>query len=179
MFRVNVFISYSREDIMMADGLVRALKEVGINVFSFLHTPPFPGSDFPHEVARHIAQAHFVALLWSGHSAQSDWVHKEIAFSQQQNKRIIPIWLDPSTPLPPSLSNTQAVLAYKDQAAWVLQVRNAILGILQYLQRMRQQRQQIEQLQNQKKRNEELKNLAGGVITLGLLGALISALDDS
>ena len=177
MLEVNVFISYSAEDEGYARGLKRALEEAGIMVFSFLHTPLIPGSNFPSEVARHIYYAHFVALIWGTNSALSPWIHQEIAFSQQNNKIIIPILLNEQIVLPSSLADTQAILAYNDPAGWILQVRDAIFLTIQNFQ-AQQQMQQMEELQKKKKNKEMWKNVAGGLVVAGILGALFASDED-
>ena len=157
MDSINVFISYPREDERSASALARALASSGMRFFSFRHTPTLPGADFTRDIEVHIRQAHIVALLWGQDANVSEWTRREIELAQRYRRPIIPVLLDEFTPLPESLSHTQAILAYDDPAGWILQFRDFAFYTFQQIK---------------EKKNRRLKTLAGGILTAGVMGAL-------
>lgn len=128
---MNVFISHAEEDTAQASALWRTLNEAGISPFSYKFNPPRPGTDFTQQIAAAIQRAHFIALLWGIDAATSQWVHREIAYASQCSKPIIPVVLSESLELPPTLSRTQAILAFKDPAGWTMQFRYCLQAPIQ------------------------------------------------
>jgi len=71
----QVFIAYAHEDDKLA-GLVAALLEgLGYTVWWDLEIPP--GSRFDRVIQEAVAAASCIVVLWSKHSADSDWVLEE------------------------------------------------------------------------------------------------------
>lgn len=105
---LKVFISYSHVDSLVADSIENALRQRKLEVFRD-KTNLRAGHRWPKEIEKHLEACNTLVLLWSMHSAGSDWVDKERTYSMLEKKRIIIIQLD-KTPIPPLLSNVHAML---------------------------------------------------------------------
>jgi hypothetical protein len=125
MAPINVFISHCEEDTAQACALIRAVGEVGGRCFSYVFNPAFPGTDWGQWLASAIQHAHIIALLWSEDAAQSEWIDREIAQALASGKPVIPVLLE-DIACPRRLPRTQAILAYKDPAGWVMQFRSMV-----------------------------------------------------
>lgn len=75
MQNIDVFISYKREERILADQVSRALKEAGYVAVTDLNIQK--ATDFGEAIDRMIRAAKVVVVLWTKSSAASDWVRKE------------------------------------------------------------------------------------------------------
>ncbi len=71
----DIFISYAREDVAVADALARVLEQHGWSVWwdRRVHV----GQSFDREIEQAIDDARCVVVLWSRHSVSSAWVRNE------------------------------------------------------------------------------------------------------
>jgi len=91
----DVFISYAREDQAVAAKLRALLELEGWEVWwdQQIHA----GARWSNEIDRAIRAAKAVVVLWTAHSAGSDWVSREAAIAREQGK-LIPVQLDAGLP---------------------------------------------------------------------------------
>lgn len=85
----DVFISYSRKNMDLADMVESSFKSRGLRCFLDRETIEI-GEDFATKIAKSIYQSEVVLLLWTPESNQSDNVAKEIALADAYSKTIIP-----------------------------------------------------------------------------------------
>ena len=84
----EVFISYSRKDIDIANRLCVALEKAG---FRFWIDRNIHGSaNFLSEITQCIRNCKVVIFIASAHSSASPWTQKEVLFALKHNKEIIP-----------------------------------------------------------------------------------------
>ena len=84
----EVFISYSRKDIDIANRLCDALEKAG---FRFWIDRNIHGSaNFLSEITQCIRNCKVVIFIASAHSSVSPWTQKEVLFALKHNKEIIP-----------------------------------------------------------------------------------------
>jgi hypothetical protein len=95
-------------------------------VYSFVHTPPKAGSNFPSDVAANLDKSHVVVVFWGKESANSAWVDAEIKYAVAKEKLIIPVLIDDGVQLPPSLRYTQAICAFDDPHGWLINLHEQI-----------------------------------------------------
>jgi hypothetical protein len=72
---VDIFLSYAREDISIAQRLARALEDEGWSVWWDRHIPA--GKTFDEVIQEKVAAARCVVVLWSKKSIESKWVKIE------------------------------------------------------------------------------------------------------
>ena len=88
MAQYDVFISYSRKDMAVANRLCEALDKLGVSycIDRNLHG----AANFLSEITRYIRNCKVVVFIASPNSAQSEWAQKEILFALKHKKEIIP-----------------------------------------------------------------------------------------
>lgn len=84
----DVFISYSRKDIAVAETLCRALDEAGVKYW--IDRNMHGSVNFLSEITRYIRNAKAVLFIASDNSAKSEWTQKEILYALKHKKTIIP-----------------------------------------------------------------------------------------
>ncbi len=84
----DVFISYSRKDMAVANRLCQALERAGISYW--IDRNIHGSANFLAEITRYIRDCKVVVFVASSHSAASAWTQREILFSLKRNKHIIP-----------------------------------------------------------------------------------------
>lgn len=93
----NIFISYSRKDIDLAQKIVSALAENNLDTWVDWRSIP-KGEDWKNEIYRGIEAAETFIFLMSPDSAQSEICNEEIAHAMENNKRIVPIVIRDTNP---------------------------------------------------------------------------------
>ena len=93
----NVFFSYSTQDARFAEKLERRLQAVGFNVFRDVHDVVAGRLD--KQLKESIDKTDTLLLIFSEHSAGSDWVEWEVQIARDREKRdsidlLCPISLD-------------------------------------------------------------------------------------
>ena len=107
----HFFMSYSRDDADLQRRIVAELRGHGINVWVDFENL-IPGSPaWEREIERSIRSAAGVIVLLSPSSNNSEWVRREISFTEQNGKRLFPILGsgDEDDSIPLRLSNHQYV----------------------------------------------------------------------
>jgi O-acetyl-ADP-ribose deacetylase (regulator of RNase III) len=91
----EVFVSYSRKDSAVAQGLCKVLDSIGVPYW--IDTKSISaGEDYKRKIVRAIRQATFFIFLSSVNSNVSPNVLKEMQLAVKEQKRIVPIKLDNS-----------------------------------------------------------------------------------
>ena len=88
MAQYDVFISYSREDMAVANRLCEALDKLGVSYW--IDRNIHGSANFLSEITRYIRNCKVVVFIASPNSAQSEWTQKEILFALKHKKEIIP-----------------------------------------------------------------------------------------
>jgi hypothetical protein len=114
--QLSIFVSYARKD---ADQVARLLKLLNASISQVWidKSGLKPGDQFPGAILDAIESSKWLMLVWSRNSRDSAWVEKEWSHALSLEKQIIPIRLD-STPLPATLSNTQAFTSLEDESLY-------------------------------------------------------------
>ena len=96
--KYDVFISYSRKDMSIADAICKALKNVGITYFIDKQGIG-GGTEFPLVLADAICESEIFLFLASENSYTSKYTNSEItfAFNEKPHERILPYIIDKST----------------------------------------------------------------------------------
>jgi hypothetical protein len=105
----TLFISYARENSEFADELVTLLSKQGHDV-RMDRASLVAGDNWQKWLTDTITRVDAVVLIWSKHSAKSEWVNREISFSASHEKRILPVRID-DTPIKQNIliSELQAI----------------------------------------------------------------------
>jgi len=97
--RIEVFISYAREDIDQAQQIVTALEQEGLIVW-WDEKLMLSSGNFPHVIDEAIKTAQCVIVLWSEHCKESKWVPAEAHMADELHKLINVRLGDAQPPLP-------------------------------------------------------------------------------
>jgi WD40 repeat protein len=110
--QVNIFISYSRQDVASADALVAALETQDFAVTIDRRNLPY-GEEWQKEIANLIRGSDTVVWLVSAASAASKWCNWELGELGRLNKRLIPIKIREIAPdsLPEAIGKIQLLPA--------------------------------------------------------------------
>ena len=91
----HVFISYARKDQAAAGYIASQLRERGAQVF--IDTDELKGGDnFIERLGAEIAACNCLIFIISPRSVQSDWVKSEVNWARKNDKKIIPVLLEPA-----------------------------------------------------------------------------------
>lgn len=90
---LKIFVSYSHEDAKFAKELVKRLKEKGYEVW-LDGICIAPGKNYIKEISRGIKDTDVVIPCLSPNSFGSEWVEREIFFSVENKKGIIPVFIE-------------------------------------------------------------------------------------
>jgi TolB-like protein/tetratricopeptide (TPR) repeat protein len=91
----DVFISYVREDLHVAQKIAHGLDSAGISVWWDRHIRG--GAEFGTEIEAQLTTAKAVIVIWSARSVESAWVRDEASYARDQ-KRLVPLRVDASQP---------------------------------------------------------------------------------
>jgi formylglycine-generating enzyme required for sulfatase activity len=106
----DIFLSYKKEDLDIANRLVAALRTEGLSVWWDDGLTPKEAWDTTIE--RELSAASTVVVLWSPRSVSSEWVRREAHFAQDRGK-LVPVIVEPSS-IPIAFTLNQNV----DLAGW-------------------------------------------------------------
>ena len=84
----DVFISYSRKDIVQAESLCKALTAAGVDYW--IDRNIHGSANFLTEITHYISSCKVVLFIASANSAESEWTQKEVLFALKQHKEILP-----------------------------------------------------------------------------------------
>ena len=105
------FVSYSRADTVQQQKIVAELRGRGVNVWVDTENL-VPGSPaWEREIERSIRGAIGIIVLLSPDSSDSQWVRREISFTEEHDKPIFPVHIrgDENESIPLRLSSHQRV----------------------------------------------------------------------
>jgi len=105
------FISYSRADTALQQKIVAGLRERGVNVWVDIENL-VPGSPaWEREIEKSIRGASGIIVLLSPDANNSQWVRREISFTEEHDKPIFPVHIrgDENDSIPLRLSSHQRV----------------------------------------------------------------------
>lgn len=91
----RLFLSYARDNVAIAERLVRSLSSVGHDVWYDKRLTP--GSAFNDEIEQAIAQCDHVLVLWTDQSVASSWVRDEATVGREAGK-LVPLRLGGTSP---------------------------------------------------------------------------------
>ncbi|MDR4515613.1 toll/interleukin-1 receptor domain-containing protein, partial [Nitrosomonas sp.] len=124
----DIFICYSRQDLSIADKLVRHLQESGWTVFIDRQT--HVGQRWHQEIEQELHAAKAVVVLWSASSRESDFVLEEAEYGKQKHL-LFPVYIESVDP-PYGFSRIQTA----DLTGWINGADNS--GLLQLTKALRQ-----------------------------------------
>ncbi len=109
---MRVFLSYSRRDTVLADGMVADLEAQGIEVDIDRRDLPY-GEAWQAELAGFIHRADTIVWLASEASVASSWCKWELGEAQRLSKRLLPVRIAPLAPeaLPEALGRIHVLPA--------------------------------------------------------------------
>lgn len=123
----KLFISYAHKDISQTEALCKALEAAGYAIWRD-QTSLQGGDPFLTKIPEAIKSADAFILLWSTHSADSDWVRDELLIAKNEHKPIIPVSLDGTLP------NNHLILVGKQIIPFDSRnIRNTVKAITQAL----------------------------------------------
>jgi formylglycine-generating enzyme required for sulfatase activity len=82
----DIFISYKKEDIQIAERVVAALRAEGMSVW--WDDGITPKEDWDTTIEAEISAAATVVVLWTPRSVQSEWVRREAHYGQDRGKLV-------------------------------------------------------------------------------------------
>jgi hypothetical protein len=91
----DIFISYARENISVAENLAKEFEAQGWSVWWDRTIPP--GKTWRNIIGEALRNAKCIVVLWSKNSVQSQWVITEADYGINQNK-LIPIFIEQVDP---------------------------------------------------------------------------------
>jgi formylglycine-generating enzyme required for sulfatase activity len=131
----DVFVSYRKEDLPIADRIVEALRGHGLSVWWDESLTPRAAWDT--ELERQIAAAAAVVVLWTPRSVESEWVRIEAHYGQDHGK-LVPVMMEPCRiPLAFKLRQTVNLCDWRQETdhrqwrgllAWIADLRGATQG---------------------------------------------------
>ncbi len=86
--KCDVFISYSRADVVQAESLCKALELAGVDYWIDRNIQG--SANFLTEITRYISSCKVVLFIASSNSAKSKWTQREILFALKHHKEILP-----------------------------------------------------------------------------------------
>lgn len=86
--KCDVFISYSRSDIKVAESLCSALAAAGVDFW--IDRNIHGSANFLTEITGYISSCKVVLFIASAASAKSEWTQREILFALKHHKKILP-----------------------------------------------------------------------------------------
>ena len=89
----DIFLSYKKEDIDIANRIVAALRTEGMSVWWDDGLTPREAWDTTIE--RELSTASTIVVLWSPRSVSSEWVRREAHFGQDRGK-LVPVIVEPA-----------------------------------------------------------------------------------
>ena len=88
----DIYISYAKEDRVLAEKLAADLEAAGYTVW-WDHRDLAPGVDWQREIRHQLSAATAVVALWSQASVKSDWV-RTVASMALADGKLIPVKTD-------------------------------------------------------------------------------------
>jgi hypothetical protein len=108
----KVFISYSCADRIATQALATSLRKHHVRTFLYCDDREGfePGQMLPEVILQELGWCDVCLVVWSGLTAVSDWVSREIQIALDFDKAILSYQLD-KTPLPPEIASLPSIIA--------------------------------------------------------------------
>jgi len=124
----HIFISYSRKDADLAKDLFSELARRKHD--PFLDTINLTGGDdWRNTLRKEISCSDLMVVIVTPHSNESDYVYEEIYEAERHFKRIVPLQLEETTPLPIHLRGRWNAIKASNISEAVLKIENAIRNL--------------------------------------------------
>lgn len=107
---LNVFVSYSTEDLPGIRDLLQRAAVPGVDFF-IAQDKVVPGTKLDVAIEREIKSCDLFVVMWSKSAAESAWVRFEVGIAVAAERKIVPILLDAKTEIPPYLANIKYIAA--------------------------------------------------------------------
>jgi hypothetical protein len=107
----RVFLSYSTKDLALAQQVEATMKAAGAEVF-LADQSVQPGEVLKSKIAAAIHACDLFLVIWSKHSAESEWVRHEMGQAAALKKRVVPFLLDKQVAVPGFFSDVKYIPAY-------------------------------------------------------------------
>ncbi len=121
---MQVFISHSRKDKLLARRLAQCLSEAGLNVWS-AEDHIFPGDNWAKKVGQALEESELMVVLVTPHAFESEWLTEEIQYALTEHRykgRLIPVFLgaesESISDMPWILRKLDAVRLEADEQDW-------------------------------------------------------------
>ncbi len=85
----EVFVSYSRKDMAVADLFCAALDAAGLDGRYWIDKSIYGSADFLTEIVANIKRCRIVVFIASANSAESEWTRKELLYAIKHKKSIV------------------------------------------------------------------------------------------
>ena len=105
---MNIFLSYSQEDVELAAAIVAVLTANNPSLSCFDADSMRTSGHWQTELGPALADSDFVLLFWCHHSSTSYEVRKEFALALERGKDVVPLLLD-DTPVPGRLAGRRCI----------------------------------------------------------------------
>lgn len=167
---VQVFVSYSTNDLAYAQQVQRAIRNLGFRVF-LAETSVSAGTSLA-SIREQLCHSHLFVLLWSDGASKSEWVRDEVGAAWGRRMPVIPALLTEGLELPPSLrlNGCKYLNAVTRNTESILNLQSAVIAWWQgWLQMHAAQRAALVEAQRQQQ-DAANKNFLG-LVAIGALAA--------
>ena len=130
---LNVFVSYSTQDLENVEILQKSLSGTGVNVFVSEHSVK-PSDHLSEKISDAINNCDLFVLLWSQNAKASEWVSQEIGKAHSLDKRILPLILTKGLNLPGFISGLKYIPVHENLEGAMNKAKKIILDQLQIKQ---------------------------------------------
>jgi len=127
---LNVFVSYSSQDLENVGILQQSLSGTGVKVFVAEHSVQ-PSEDLSKTISDAIYSCDLFVLLWSQNAKGSEWVSQEIGKAHSLGKRILPLVLTEGLHLPGFISGLKYIPVHENPQEAMENAKEVILDQLQ------------------------------------------------
>ena len=126
--QLKIFLSYSWADVKEAKRFFDKIKAWRFDIF--MDREKEPAESWTNELEKNLKGCDLVIVLWSDNSSKSEWVDKEIAYSQALNKKLLIFGLD-ETPAKLLIANKEIIKFRKRSDKFWQETKKKLDTILQ------------------------------------------------
>src|SRR5437773_2050929 len=94
----QIFISHSHQDVTAADQIRRDLEAAGYTVWKDTQNIKPGDASYVRAIEAGIRGSAATVVCWTRHAEESEWVERELLYSQQVKKPIYPVMIDDTPP---------------------------------------------------------------------------------
>lgn len=122
----KVFVSYSTNNIHIAQWALQSLSRLGVTEVFVAEYSMEPGTPLSERILAEIRDCDIFVLLWSGAARSSDWVPQEIGAARMANRLIVPVVLEANLPVPGFISTVKHLRAFEDWEGAFTRLKNFV-----------------------------------------------------